>query len=89
MQLVVPSAVRNAVSAATATFTANSIHFFFILGSPFFSFATESHGISRKYYFNYNFDNFDNFCLRRQLPSAGSKILCHVIDQRSSFKKLS
>jgi len=47
MQLVVPSAVRNAVSAATATFTANSIHFFFILGSPFFSFATESHGISR------------------------------------------
>ena len=30
MQLVVPSAVRNAVSAATATFTASSIHLFFI-----------------------------------------------------------
>ena len=32
MQLVVPSAVRNAVSAATTTFTAISIHLcFFIL----------------------------------------------------------
>ena len=30
IQLTVPSAVRNAVSAATATFTASSIHFFFI-----------------------------------------------------------
>ena len=36
MQLVVPSAVRNAVSAATTTFTANSINFcFFILGFLF------------------------------------------------------
>ena len=33
MQLVVPSAVKNAVSAATITFTANSmIRCFFILG---------------------------------------------------------
>ena len=36
MQLVVPSAVRNAVSAATTTFTANSITLcFFILGLNF------------------------------------------------------
>ena len=36
MQLVVPSAVRNAVSAATTTFTANSITLcFFILGFLF------------------------------------------------------
>ena len=31
MQLVVPSAVRNAVSAATTTFTANSINFCFFI----------------------------------------------------------
>ena len=37
MQLVVPSAVKNAVSAATNTFTANSIiRCFFIRLSPFF-----------------------------------------------------
>ena len=43
MHEVVPSAVRNAVSAATITFTANSINFcFFILGSPFFC-----HGFTR------------------------------------------
>ena len=46
MQLVVPSAVKNAVSAATTTFTANSITFcFLILG--FLIFASDSHGISR------------------------------------------
>ena len=46
MQLVVPSAVRNAVSAATTTFTANSITLcFFILG--FFSHRnnTDEHGV--------------------------------------------
>ena len=31
MQLVVPSAVKNAVSAATTTFTANSITFCFFI----------------------------------------------------------
>ncbi len=31
MQLVVPSAVRNAVSAATNTFTASSINRFFVI----------------------------------------------------------
>ena len=37
MQLVVPSAVRNAVSAATITFTASSITLcFFMILSPFF-----------------------------------------------------
>jgi len=33
MQLVVPSAVKNAVSAATTTFTANSITFCFFIFS--------------------------------------------------------
>ena len=33
MQLVVPSAVKNAVSAATTTFTANSINFCFFIFS--------------------------------------------------------
>ena len=42
MHEVVPSAVRNAVSAATTTFTANSINFcFFILGFLF------CHGFTR------------------------------------------
>ena len=47
MQLVVPSAVRNAVSAATTTFTANSINFcFFILGFLILPrIHTEFHGI--------------------------------------------
>ena len=35
MQLVVPNAVRNAVSAATTIFTANSIHLFFSMISYF------------------------------------------------------
>ena len=44
MQLVVPSAVRNAVSAATITFTANSITLcFFIDINFFFSFNTNYH----------------------------------------------
>ena len=36
MQLVVPSAVRNAVSAATRTFTANSMIFCFFIRFVFF-----------------------------------------------------
>ena len=36
MQLVVPSAVRNAVSAATITFTANSMIFCFFIRFVFF-----------------------------------------------------
>ena len=39
MQLVVPSAVRNAVSAATITFTANSIMRCFFIFSLDFIFA--------------------------------------------------
>ena len=60
MQLVVPSAVRNAVSAATTTFTANSITFcFFILGFKFLPrIHTEFHGI--RFFINDNSDNFDN-----------------------------
>ena len=38
MQLVVPNAVRNAVSAATTIFTANSIHRFFSMIIFIFSF---------------------------------------------------
>ena len=49
MQLVVPSAVRNAVSAATITFTASStiLCFFMIYNNLFF--------------LNDNLDNSDNF----------------------------
>ena len=46
MQLVVPSAVRNAVSAATTIFTANSIHLFFsmiIFIFSFFDFTEDAH----------------------------------------------
>ena len=39
MQLVVPIAVRNAVSAATITFTANSITLCFFMIRSFFKFA--------------------------------------------------
>ena len=46
MQLVVPSAVRNAVSAATITFTASSmIRCFFIISS--FLFVTQIPQISQ------------------------------------------
>ena len=46
MQLVVPIAVRNAVSAATITFTASSIHLcFFILGFFLPRKNTDEHGV--------------------------------------------
>ena len=50
MQLVVPSAVRNAVSAATITFTASSmILCFFIISS--FLFVTQIPQISQIFFF--------------------------------------
>ena len=48
MQLVVPSAVRNAVSAATITFTANSTILCFFIDIKFFFLTT-------------NFTNYTNF----------------------------
>ena len=46
MQLVVPSAVKNAVSAATITFTASSItRCFFILGFLLHRKNTDEHGV--------------------------------------------
>ena len=39
MQLVVVSAVRNAVSAATITFTVNSMILFFVMFCGFFLFV--------------------------------------------------
>ena len=49
MQLVVPSAVRNAVSAATITFTASSmIRCFFILGFFLPRKNTDEHGVFYK-----------------------------------------
>ena len=47
MQLVVPSAVRNAVSAATITFTASSMIRCFFIISSFLFFVTQ---ISQIYY---------------------------------------
>ena len=46
MQLVVPSAVKNAVSAATTTFTAKLNHFL-LSHTRILIFASDSHGISR------------------------------------------
>ena len=43
MQLVVLIAVKNAVSAATITFTATSIILFFIIHLQFYFFEHESH----------------------------------------------
>ena len=50
MQLVVPSAVRNAVSAATRTFTANSMILRFFIISSFLSSHRNSQK-SQKFYF--------------------------------------
>ena len=55
MQLVVPSAVRNAVSAATITFTANSITLCFFIDINFFFSTT-------------NFTNYTNFGCAQKNP---------------------
>ena len=84
MQLVVPSAVRNAVSAATRTFTASSmILCFFIISS--FLFVTQIPQISQIFFFIKNlrirefFCNDKNYCFAMNLRIISRRrVLCHT-----------
>ena len=57
MQLVVPSAVRNAVSAATRTFSASSMILCFFIISSFLYFVTQISQISQIFFFYQEFEN--------------------------------
>ena len=57
MQLVVPSAVRNAVSAATITFTASSMIRCFFIISSFLFFVTQIPQILTDFLFYQEFEN--------------------------------
>ena len=73
MQLVVPSAVRNAVSAATITFTASSMIRCFFIISSFLFFVTQIPQISQIFFFIKNlrirefFCNDKNYCFAMNL----------------------
>ena len=85
MQLVVPSAVRNAVSAATITFTASSMILCFFIISSFLFLSHRFHRSHRFSFFIKNsrirefFCNDKNFCFAMNLRIVSRRrVLCHT-----------
>ena len=78
MQLVVPSAVRNAVSAATITFTASSMILCFFMISSFLL-SHRFHRFSQIFFFIKNlrirefFCNDKNYCFAMNLRIVSSR----------------
>ena len=85
MQLVVPSAVRNAVSAATITFTASSMILCFFIISSLSFLSHRFHRFHRFSFFIKNsrirefFCNDKNFCFAMNLRIVSRRrVLCHT-----------